>query len=130
MGLFSFLFGSKGGFGRRSVSADTKRRIEADWRKISSLMKSGGPSQIREALLTADKTVDAALKDLVEGETMGERLKNASHLFDRDVYDKIWKAHKLRNSLVHEAGFEPTIGMVNDGITRLKKGLSALGVKI
>lgn len=133
MGLFSFLFGKKGkgGFwGRSRIDFETEQKIKADWKKIETLLKGGSPSQLKDALLTADKALDNALRDLVEGNNMGQRLKNAKDLFDWETYDKIWKAHKLRNSLVHESGYEPTHGMIKDGVTRLKQGLSDLGVKL
>jgi len=132
MGLLGSILGALfgGGVGRKRVSALTIEKIESDWRTINILLKEGKPSQLRQALITADKTVDAALKDLVAGETMGERLKNAGDLFERPMYDKIWKAHKMRNSVVHEAGFEPAHFTVTRSVGDLKKGLSVLGVRI
>lgn len=126
--IFKGIFG--GGFGRKTVTTSTIEKIDSDWRNIRILIKEGRPSQLRQALITADKTVDAALKDLVVGETMGERLKNSRDLFDRDVYDLVWKAHKMRNSIVHEAGFEPNHMTVTRSVENLKKGLKDLGVRI
>lgn len=132
MGILSFLFGKNKFklFGSTRVSAATESNIKTDWRKIDTLLKGGSPSQLKDALITADKTMDNALRDLVDGENMGQRLKNAKNLFEWEVYNKIWKAHKLRNTMVHEAGFEPTHGMITDAITRLRKGLHELGLKV
>lgn len=133
MGLLSFIFGTKKKrsiFGRSRVNFETEQKIKSDWKKIEILLKGGSPSQLKDALLTADKALDNALRDLVSGENMGQRLKNAKSMFEWETYDKVWKAHKLRNSLVHESGFEPTHDMIKDGITRLKKGLISLGIKL
>ena len=60
-------------------------------------------SSIKQALLEADKLLDLGLKDKkTKGETMGERLKSAKNLFDNNLYNEIWQAHKLRNQMVHE----------------------------
>ena len=113
-----------------SVKPFTRNKIIGDWLVISQQLAGKQPSQMRQALITADKTLDAALRDVVQGEAMGERLKNSRHLFDKSLYNKIWGAHKMRNALVHEAGYEPPHHMISKGIEDLKRGLSSLGVNI
>lgn len=122
------LFSSSTTFGRNSVSAETIQKIKLDWGNISILLKGKSPSQLRQALITADKTLDAALKDIVAGETMGDRLKNAKDKFDRNIYNKIWNAHKIRNALVHEAGYEPGYSMLTKAIEDIRVALSKIGV--
>lgn len=57
----------------------------------------------KSLLIDADALLDAVLKHVVSsGTTMGERLKNAKHVFPAQHYQDIWDAHKLRNRLVHE----------------------------
>lgn len=129
MGFLSKLFGVSG-FGRSTVSTQTKEKIRSEWNQINILMSGGAPSQMRQALISADKCLDNALRDIVAGETMGERLKNASGKYDRIVYDKIWKAHKMRNALVHEAGYEPTYGMIKVAVDDLRQGLIKIGVNV
>lgn len=131
MGFFDLIFGKGlGGSGYSSVSMETVRKITSDWDNVTILLQGKSPSQLRQALITADKCLDAALKDVVPGETMGERLKNAIDKFDRPTYNRIWDAHKLRNNIVHEAGFEPPYFMVTEAVANLKEGLYKLGVKI
>ncbi len=112
-----------------SVTAHTIKMIQSDMRNVDTQLQSKQPSQMRQALITADKALDNALKDSVHGETMGERLKNAANLFDRDLYNKIWGVHKMRNALVHESGYEPPHHMITQGIDTLKKALNSLGVR-
>lgn len=131
MGFFSFLFGKNtNSFGKGRISVQSRQRIESDWHQIDILLRGGTPSQLRQALITADKTLDTALREIVAGDAMGERLKNAKELFEYSLYDKIWKAHKMRNSLVHEAGFEPTHSMIKQSVDTLRQGLNVLGIKL
>ncbi len=132
MGLFnSFkdMFSLPGG-GRSSVSQPTEDKIRKDWENIKILASSKSPSQLRQGLITADKTLDNALKDIFSGETMGERLKNAKDRFDEITYNKIWEAHKVRNNLVHETGYEPPYYVLTEAIEKLRTGLQALGVRV
>jgi len=123
-----FSFGS--GWGRSSVSSASEARIRDDWKKINAAIASKSPAQLRQALIMADRSLDAALKDISDGESMGERLKSAENRFDRYLYSNIWGAHKIRNNLVHEAGFEPPHFILTENITVFKEALRALGVII
>lgn len=72
-------------------------------RKIDKYFEVNDLHKHRYALIEMDKILDHALiKTGMKGETMGERLKNANNIFDRNSYEKIWSAHKLRNSIVHD----------------------------
>jgi len=131
MNLFNLFGKSKGlGFGRMYVSRGTEERIKKDWVVVNDLLGQKSPSQLRQALMTADRTLDDALRDIVMGETMGERLKNSRDRFDPSTYNKIWEAHKVRNSLVHEAGYEPPHFIITEAIKSLQDGLKSLGIKI
>ena len=125
---FNFLFNVKKT--RKIISLQTRNNVERDWKRVTELLGQKSPSQLREALITADRCLDSVLKDLVDGETMGDRLKNSSDMFDRDLYNKIWKAHKIRNSLVHEAGYEPPYFVINQSVENLKQGIDSLGMNL
>lgn len=126
------LFGNSNGktnnFARSSIKPVTRNNIETEWRNINVLLAGKQPSQLRQALIQADKSLDNALSDMVNGESMGERLKNASNIFERSLYDRIWKAHKMRNALVHESGYEPPHHMIEKNIETFKKALNKIGV--
>ncbi len=117
-------------FGRREVSNRVLSMISKDWQEIEILLKSDSPSQLKQALILADRALDFALKDLVVGQNMGDRLKNAKNLFHPQSYDKIWQAHKLRNSLVHESGFEAQGFIIKSAIKSLRDGLTELGIPL
>ena len=129
MGFFDLLFGGSS-VSSNVVSLPTSRKIKEDWEKVQELLKLGGPSQLRQALITADKLLDNALKEVVAGESMGERLKNARDVFDRYQYQTIWEAHKLRNNLVHEAGYEPPYFVITQAVDNLRNGLTGLGLRV
>ena len=114
----------------RTISKNTEEMIQRDWKQIDILLAGKAPSQLRQALITADKTLDNALRDLFDGNTLGDRLKLADSKFDKHFYDDIWKAHKLRNSLVHESGFEPPHFVVTEAIQTLRRAVQSLGIRI
>jgi len=117
-------------FGKKSVSKRVTEVVTRDWQEIETLTNGGSPSQLKQALIVADRSLDSVLKDLVAGETMGDRLKNAKNLFHPQTYDKIWQAHKLRNALVHESGFEMQGFVVKNSVEQLRSALRELGVTL
>jgi hypothetical protein len=124
--IFKSIFSS----GRTSISQATEVKIKKDWATIKVALQQKSLAQLKQALITADRSLDNALKDIAQGETMGERLKNSVDRFDRYMYQDIWEAHKLRNNLVHEAGFEPPSFMLIENIDKIKNALISLGVRI
>jgi hypothetical protein len=101
-------------FGGKSRSKYPPEKINRDpdftrnrWREINELMRLGSPSNYARAVLEADKLLDHALKSLrVPGLTMGDRLKAAKNKFSPEGYDAAWRAHRVRNELVHNAEFQ------------------------
>lgn len=130
MDLFEIILEILGLKRRKVVSAASVKKIKDEWNQINILIKGRSPSQLKQALISADKCLDFALKDLVEGNTMGERLKSGCNLFDKTTLDKVWEAHKIRNNLVHEPSYEPPYFVLLDGVEKLRKGLDALGVRV
>ena len=116
--------------GKKSVSKRVMEMVTRDWQELTILIKGGAPSQLKQALIVADKSLDSVLRDLVAGEAMGERLKNAKSLFHPQTYDKVWQAHKLRNALVHESGFEVQGFMLKNAVDQFRVALKELGLKL
>ncbi|MBI2414664.1 hypothetical protein HYV31_02375 [candidate division WWE3 bacterium] len=129
MGFLSSLFGLDL-WGSKNLTLQTREAVCREWKNIETLKKKGGPSQLRQALISADKTLDNVMRDLFDGETMGERLKNAKTRFDQDTYNRIWNAHKTRNALVHESGYEPSYYLLEEAIDTLKNAVEQLGVTL
>lgn len=124
--ILNLLFGSRAKKAK-SIKAETKEKIISDWRAIDAQIKGGTPSQLKQALITADKTLDNILRDMFEAEKMADRLKIAKDYFDYDLYQRVWDAHKMRNNIVHESGYDPSHILIEKSIRDLRKAVSTLG---
>jgi len=78
--------------------------IDAEVFRLNQLASTKNQADAKQLIIQMDNLVDRALKQLVEGQTMGERMKTIKFKLDRQTYDHLWKAHLKRNELVHEAG--------------------------
>lgn len=130
MGFFDFLknLGTESSSG--TVSMDLSRKIKSDWDIVEVQLRGGTPSQLKQALITADKLLDNALKEAAGGENFAERLKNSKDRFEWSFYQKIWSAHKLRNNLVHEVNFDPQHFVIREAVNTIKNTLVQLGVSL
>jgi hypothetical protein len=90
----------------KQKSAHNISIVKPKWLEIQEMLRQGGPANFRQVIVEADKLVDMVLKSKVDGESMGERLRNGRQLFEPVTYQNLWTAHKLRNKVVHEAEFE------------------------
>jgi len=50
--------------------------------------------------------------------------------FDKYTYGKVWEAHKIRNNLVHETGYEPPYYVIKEAVSDLRDSLYRLGIKV
>lgn len=85
---------------------------DASWKntlrlELGKLAKQAQANPNNSAIIVhADKLFDHALKKrLIKGNTMSERLIAAKPKFDKQLYQQIWDAHKARNKIAHEVGF-------------------------
>lgn len=102
-------------FGEASPSAAGPEKKEyrlnasvftAHWAGIEEKAREGTPQALVLAVISADNLVDAALKQMgLEGEHMADRLQHFTY-DDFNQIEDVWKAHKLRNELVHTPGFQ------------------------
>lgn len=129
MGLFSFLFNRN--YLREGRLAALDRQTAADnWQKIEQQVLLGKPSNMRQAVIDADKLTDYILRQLYPTyDTMGERLKAAKPKFINyyEIYDGLWYSHKIRNELVHNINFELPSIEVATVLGNFKKALEFLG---
>lgn len=108
------------------LSAHDKSLVHVQWHEIEQRMKKGGTTNFRQAVIDGDKLVDYCLKQLkVKGDTMGERLRGAQPKFSD--YDGLWKAHKMRNQVVHEVNKEVLSFETKSAIARFRQALADLG---
>ncbi len=82
-------------------SEDVKARIAKAWKEVEEHTRVADDTHLRMAVIKADGVLDMALRaKAFPGQTMGDRLKFASHKY-RNLKKVRW-AHSLRNTLAHE----------------------------
>jgi biopolymer transport protein ExbD len=87
----------------KNSSSAWKATLSSSLSRAESKIYSKNYSEVKDSLIEIDKLLDYLLKNKkVNGETLGERLKNSKNIFSKKDYNEIWNAHKLRNALVHE----------------------------
>ncbi len=84
---------------------DIERYKEA-WKKIKEKAFEAPPHSLTWGVVSADNLADNALKEMkLPGEHMADRLENLE-FGDRKTLENLWRAHKIRNDLVHTQDFE------------------------
>lgn len=126
--IIKFFFSK--GRGGKTISASVMNIIENEWKQIDQERKNKSAAVLKNCLIKADKSLDNLLKELVHGNTMGERMIAGKNKFSPDVYSAIWSAHKVRNAMVHESGYEPTYYILEEAIENLRKGVKQLGARV
>ncbi|MBI4034104.1 MAG: hypothetical protein HY378_00965 [Candidatus Brennerbacteria bacterium] len=75
------------------------------WETILKKADSKPPESLTLAIVEADSFVDDVLKKMnLAGEHMADRLERLDRR-DLKSIDRLWKAHRIRNDLVHTPGF-------------------------
>ena len=126
--LLLFLTGVKTG----GKHGDKKPALDLDlvknrWDDIRAQQKS--PSGMKNSLIEADKLLDYVLRGRgYRGTTMAERLKNAESNFSRR--ESVWRAHKLRNAIVHDVAYDLVPQQVEHAVTDLGQAIKDLGVRL
>ncbi len=76
------------------------------WTDVEQKASAGTAQSLHLAIIAADNLADQALKDMkLPGEHMADRLQRLTEE-DFNQLEDLWRAHKLRNELVHTPGFE------------------------
>lgn len=103
---------------------------QAHWQRIEQTLNNPGTDSTRTAILEADKLVDTALKQKgFQGQTMGDRLKDARDFFGNNaVYQGLWQAHKMRNALAHELNFDLPKQIAHQHLDQFKAALQQMGM--
>ncbi len=103
----NFKGGGHGTGGEHGKRVPTIRDIvlRERWHAIESKFALGSAESSRLAIIEADALVDTALKGMqIPGEHLADRLSNLDQS-DIKSMNRIWRAHRLRNDLVHTPGF-------------------------
>ncbi|HUC31491.1 MAG TPA: hypothetical protein VMR99_02255 [Candidatus Paceibacterota bacterium] len=106
----------------------SKKRIQESWQRIEEYLYRGGESDLKVAIIEADKLLNDALREAgVMGTQLGDRLKQATAEQIPNL-NEIWQAHKLRNQIAHEPGFKLKRDPAERAIGIYKTALKNLGV--
>ena len=108
------------------TKAFPKRNLNKSWQKILTRLNQSDEASLRLALIEADNLFDDLLKQMrLPGESMADRLRylNSSQIPN---IDEIWRAHKLRNVIVHNHEYPITRNEIDFGVHAYEKALKDL----
>ncbi len=106
----------------------SSKKIIKKWNKIEERLKLDTETELKLAIIEADKFFDGILKRFgYFGKDMGERLKRANISQISNLND-IWEAHKVRNKIVHDTDYKLTNVEAKNAIESYKTALKEMGV--
>ena len=104
-----------------------REEVKNNWLRIQELMASLNPSDWNMAVLHADSLLDDILIRLgYQGETMADRLKIVDP-YQMPSLDRIWSAHRLRNSIAHDPGLQNTRETIEYAVKTYEQAFQELG---
>jgi hypothetical protein len=106
----------------------SKKEAQESWRKIREHFYRGGESDLKVAILEADKLLNDALREAgVMGIQLGDRLKKAN-VGQVPNLNELWQAHKLRNQIAHEPNFKLKRDLAERALGIYESALKNLGI--
>lgn len=112
----------------RKYKAAGGTALAARWRRVAKRAERGTSSEMKLAILEADKMLDDVLKRLgFLGETVEERLKSVpqDYITNREA---LLKAHILRNDIVHDPNYNLSPSQVKEAIEAYETALKELEI--
>ncbi len=98
------------------------------WTEIMNHMQSERETEWKLAIIEADNLVnDILAKAGFPGSTMGERLTGMRHE-QLLALPGVWKAHLLRNRIVHEIDYSPRYQEIHEALKYYRAALEELGI--
>ena len=93
---------------------------------IENRLSKDSPATWPVTIIEADKLLDKAMMEMgIPGKTMGDRLKRSGDKFSN--LNAVWRAHKLRNAIAHESGFEVSHKQAFNALAVYRQALKDLG---
>ncbi len=98
------------------------------WQSVIKRVNLASPESMRLAIIEADGVVDAILKDIgISGEHMADRLMRIAPESLLSL-NRLWRAHRLRNELVHTPGFAISAEEAKKTIDDYESFLKEIGI--
>jgi hypothetical protein len=112
---------------RKRVISLRQTVFKDKWDALLKKFHSGSPEAIRITVIEADSLVDETLKHMgLPGEHMADRLSQLT-LDDVPSLNRVWKAHRLRNDIVHRSGFSFTLEEAQQALGDFEAFLTDVG---
>ncbi|MBI5140084.1 MAG: hypothetical protein HZA94_01385 [Candidatus Vogelbacteria bacterium] len=109
------------------VAVEPGSENEKGWEDITGHLESENEAQWKLAIIDADKVLEDALKRAgYLGVGVGELLKDAEGKHGFRSLQEAWEAHKVRNRIAHEAGFELTKREARRAVELYKQAIDSL----
>ena len=106
----------------------SKKHAQESWHNIQEHFYRGGESDLKVAILEADKLLNDALREAgVMGVQLGDRLKKADAGQIPNLQE-LWQAHKLRNQIAHEPNFKLKRDLAERALGIYETALKNLGI--
>lgn len=122
VGIVFLIFVSAGKHGHKFDIEFYQSRILS----IEQNLQKTSPSTFAMTIVEGDKLLDKAMVEMgLPGKTMGERLKKSGNRFSE--LNSVWRAHKLRNFIAHESGFEVSYTQAKNALAIYQQALKDLG---
>ncbi len=87
----------------KRIPVRKKERIFEKLEEISMQVKSSEVFARRDAIIKLDNLLGKAFNIRYGNDnSCGDNLKLAKKLFDKNLYQKLWDVHKIRNEIVHK----------------------------
>lgn len=103
-----------------------KEAYQAKFLAIENKLNKNNSATFITTIIEGDKLLDKAMIEMgIPGKTMGDRLKRSGDRFSN--LNAVWRAHKLRNAIAHESGFEISYKQAFNALTIYKQALKDLG---
>ncbi len=110
------------------VTAVPAKELENYWSQLAGRLNMNDDAQWKLAIIEADNLFDHVLTLLgYEGESLGERLEKVNPESLRSI-DDVWRAHKTRNMLVHDASFQLTYREAEKTVAIYERALKELKI--
>ena len=98
------------------------------WDDIANHIASENEAEWKLALIDSDKILEDALREAgYAGVGVGELLKDAEAKHGFNSLQDAWEAHKTRNRIAHESGFQLTKHEAKNAVERYKRAFQDLG---
>ena len=110
---------------KTGFSKHDQKFFHEKWVIITALVDHS-PAQ---SVLEADKLLDLALHKLGFQGSFGEKLKRVGKVYFSHE-QQVWDAHKLRNQIAHEVGFQVSRERAQGAISIFKQALRDLGLTV